>query len=176
MQRSPDADAMVATLCGGERVIGCLPTTELQWLQSGQVRAYGAGAIAIDARAPANAAVAALQRALQGTLVPDITALRWSHLLLSLPQALAAIMNTSVAALLEDRRGFNSVVALLREGTRVIESRGIDLASIPTIDMGKLRRLHSMMGFFASGMSGRSRWDRRELRPTHCCNTCAVAS
>ncbi len=157
-QTGPRGDIIAGSVLGPERLISCIPWFTAVLQEPGHATIAGEGYLYIgvthDQPAPpadrVQRVLDLLNAAIPTKLIPNITALRWTKLLLVIPQAISASTNTPVSELLHDRRLVNLGVLLLREATRVIAKAEIELAPLPGVDVAKLKRFHSVPGMFAA--------------------------
>ncbi len=148
LHAAPEGDATVQAALGRPITSGIF-TGSAEYVAPGVARVV-APALALDPGAvPAPAGVAALARALPVARTAPLTDVRWAHVLLSLPQAISALVNMPLAMLEDDRYAAGLSTTLLTEAARVYAKAGITPAAVPGVDMGKLRRLHTMPGIFA---------------------------
>jgi 2-dehydropantoate 2-reductase len=148
LHAAPEGDAVVQSALG-RPIFGGIFTGGAEYLAPGMARVV-APALALDPAAPPPPeALAALRRALPVTLDAPLADLRWAHVLLSLPQALSALVDSSLAQLVDDRYVAGLSATLLTEAARVFAKAGVTPAAMPGVEMSKLRRLHAMPGLFA---------------------------
>ncbi len=178
LHAAPAGDA-TAQQALGRRVIGGTLTGSAEYLHIGQARVVDAGVTLDPAITEYPAALAALRGALTVTVAPVVPQ-RWARLLVDLPQVLAALTNQPLSTLSEERGIAPLILQLLTEATRTLASAGVVPADLPGIDIVRLRKLHTVAGFFAQGALRResyvfpgarelpiSLWQRlRRRRPT----------
>ena len=157
-QTGPRGDIIAGVALGQERIISCIPWFEAVLHEPGRASVEGESHLYVGvpheepSASPARvqALVEMLNQAIPTVLVPNITALRWTKLVLAIPQALSASTNVPVSNLMHDRRLASLGMTLLREATRVIAKAEIDLAPLPGVDVAKLKKFHTIPALFAA--------------------------
>lgn len=148
LHAAPEGDA-TAQAALGRPIISGIFTGSAEYSAPGVARVV-APALALDPGAgTAPAGLAALDRALPVARTAPLAEVRWTHVLLSLPQAISALVNMPLDMLEDDRYVAALSTTLLTEAARVYAKAGITPAAVPGVDLGKLRRLHTMPGIFA---------------------------
>jgi 2-dehydropantoate 2-reductase len=157
-QTGPRGDVIAGVALGQARLVSCIPWFEAVLQEPGRASVVGESHLYVGAPRGqpsvsderVRALVAAFNQAMPTTLVPNITALHWTKLLLAVPQALSASTNVPVDNLMRDRRLIGLGVTLLREATRVLAKAEIDLAPLPGVDIARLRKFHTIPMMFAT--------------------------
>nr|MBA3825150.1 hypothetical protein [Ktedonobacterales bacterium] len=146
---APEGDT-TAQAALGRRVIAGTFTGSAEYLGPGQARMVSPG-LALDAAITEHPAALAVLRGALDVAVTPVAAQRWARLVVDLPQGLAALVDQPLTAFAGERQVAALSLQLLTEATRTLASAGIVPADLPGMDMGRLRKLHTVAGFFAQG-------------------------
>jgi 2-dehydropantoate 2-reductase len=149
LHAAPEADAG-AQQALGRRIIGGTFTGQAEYMGPGQARAVNAG-LALDPAINEHPAVLASLRSALPVTLAAIAPLRWARLLVDLPQAIGAVVDQPFSALATERQVAALTLQLLTEATRTLATAGLTPSDLPDVDMGRLRKLHTVPGLFANG-------------------------
>ncbi len=148
LHAAPQGDGAISAALG-RAVIGGLFLGSAEYRQVGHAH-VAQPRLALDHAIQAHAPLAGLlAAALPTTFVAEMPRWRWTHLLVTLPQMFAALVNLPLAELAADHTIQALTTTLLVETGRVYAKAGILPAPWPAVDVARLARVHSMPGMFA---------------------------
>lgn len=151
LHSAPLVDDQLTEIIGADRFLSGYFSGAVEYHTPGHALATNSGLVVGNTITRFPAVQELLQRALPLTVVADLAAYRWALLLVNLPQALAAITDTPLASLTEEKSAQHLTTVLLVEATRVLAKAELVPADLASIEMGKLRKLHAMLGMFQAG-------------------------
>lgn len=151
LHSAPLLDDALTEILGADRFISGYFSGAAEYHTPGHALATNSGLVVGNAVTRLPAVQELLQHALPLMVVADIAAYRWALLLVNLPQALAAITDTPLASLIEEKYVQHLTAVLLVEATRVLAKADLVPADLASVEMGKLRKLHAMLGVFQAG-------------------------
>jgi ketopantoate reductase len=153
LQAGPHAPDL-ARAAGAQHVFDALPLWSAIGAH-GQAKIETEGPLAICDTDIEHPALTTVRSSWPTQPVADVVALRWTRLFVTLPQILTALTDLPLEEILEDRRCFNSALALWREGAQILTTDNTFLAPWPNVEFDKLQRIHSMPGIFAARVARR---------------------